>query len=526
MHRRSFLAGSAAALALPGIARAASTTTVKFTPEADLAVLDPIWTTASQSTQHGYLVYDTLWGVDAAYKPQPQMLEGHVVENDGKAWRLTLRDGLKFHDGTPVLARDCVPSIARWAKRDVYGQSFALAADEISAPDDRTILIRLKFPFPVADALGKSSGNMCAMMPARIAATDAFTQIKETVGSGPYRYRADERVAGSRAVYEKNTAYVPRGSGAVSGTAGPKIAHFDRVEWAILPDAATSAAALRRGEIDWLLTPDADLVPMLRRDKGVTVRVISPTGSIATMRFNHLQPPFDNGAIRRALLPAIMQSEYMTAIEGNDRSRWRDGVGFFCPGMPMANDAGMTALTGPRSLDAAKRALAAAGYKGERVVLLSPGDVPYSKTLADVTADLYKRVGINLDYEMMDWGTLVQRRAKMDPVSAGGWSVFHTNWPGPDQANPAVNVYLRGNGRAAGPGWPTSPRIEALRTQWLRTTDFAQQKKLAEEIQVQAFQDVPYIPLGQMISPTAYRADLTGILQGAVPVFWNIRRQA
>ena len=221
-----------------------------------------------------------------------------------------------------------------------------------------------------------------------------------------------------------------------------------------------------------------------------------------------------------------MQSEYMTAIEGDDHSRWRDGVGFFCPGMPMASDAGMAALTGPRSLDAAKRALADAGYKGERVVLLSPGDVPYSKTLADVTADLYKRLGINLDYEMMDWGTLVQRRAKMDPVSVGGWSVFHTNWPGPDQANPAVNVYLRGNGRAAGPGWPTSPRIEALRTQWLRTTGLAQQKKLAEEIQVQAFQDVPYIPLGQMISPTAYRADLTGILQGAVPVFWNIRRQA
>ena len=180
-------------------------------------------------------------------------------------------------------------------------------------------------------------------------------------------------------------------------------------------------------------------------------------------------------------------------------------------------------ITGPRSLDAAKRALADAGYKGERVVLLGPGDVPYAKILADVTADLYKRLGLNLDYQVMDWGTLVQRRAKQDSLDKGGWSVFQTNWPGPDQANPAVHVFLRGNGRDAAPGWPSSPRIEELRNAWLRATDLAVQKKIAEQIQAQAFQDVPYIPLGQMITPTAYRANLTGMLEG-VPVFWNIRR--
>jgi peptide/nickel transport system substrate-binding protein len=524
MRRRTFIAGSAAALAMPAISRAETAGVLRFTPEADLAVLDPVWTTSSQSQQHAFLIYDTLWGADDQYQPRPQMLAGHVVEDNGATWRLTLRDGLMFHDGTKVLGRDCAASLRRWAKRDTYGQAFLAATDEISAPDDKTILIRLKFPFPVSDAVGKSSGNMCAMMPERIASTDAFTQIRETIGSGPYRYKADEVITGSKVVYERNTAYVPRPDGTASGTAGPKIAYFDRVEWAILPDPTTSAGALQRGEIDWLLTPNADLIDSLRARKDLIVRVNSPTGSISCMRFNQLQPPFDNPAIRRAFFPAIVQSDYMIAMNGEDRSRWRDRVGYFCPGLPMANDAGMEALNGPRSVDAAKRALEQAGYKGERVVLLGPADVPYAKILADVTADLYKRVGLNLDYQQMDWGTLVQRRAKTDALDKDGWSVFQTNWTGPDQANPAVHVFLRGNGKDAAPGWPSSPRIEELRNQWLSTTDLARQREIARQIQMQAFQDVPYIPLGQMISPTAYRANLTGMLQGAVPVFWNIRR--
>jgi peptide/nickel transport system substrate-binding protein len=523
MQRRTFLTASAAALTLPAIARAESTRVIKFTPEADLAVLDPVWTTASQTTQHAFLIYDTLWGQDTDYRPQPQMLQGHAVENDGKLWRLSLRDGLKWHDGEPVLARDCAASIRRWARRDTFGQAFLAAADEIGAADDRTIVLRMKYTFPVPDALSKITANICAMMPERVANTDPFTQIKDTVGSGPYKFKADERIPGARVVWERNAAYVPRAGGVPGGTAGPKITYFDRVEWNILQDATTAASALQRGEIDWLLTPDADLVNMLRARKDLVVRVISPTGSISCMRFNQLQPPFDNPAIRRAFFPAIVQADYMIAMNGEDPTRWRDGVGYFCPGLPMASSAGMEALTGPRSLDAAKRALAAAGYKGERVVLLGPGDVPYAKILADVTADLYKRLGLNLDYQVMDWGTLVQRRAKMDPPDKGGWSVFQTNWGGADQANPAGHVFLRGNGRDAAPGWPSSPRIEELRDQWLRATDLAVQKQIAGQLQLQAFQDVPYIPLGQMITPTAYRANLTGMLEG-VPVFWNIRR--
>ncbi|MGI4810029.1 MAG: ABC transporter substrate-binding protein [Janthinobacterium lividum] len=525
MHRRSFLAVASLlttpALAKPALAQPARV--LKFVPEADLAVLDPIWTTSSQTTQHAFLVYDTLFGLDSAFRPQPQMLDSFMVSEGGRSWQLVLREGLAFHDGSAVLARDCVASINRWGKRDPFGQALISASDEISASDDRTIVLRMKYPFPVATALGKSTANVCVIMPERLATTDAFRQVSEVIGSGPFRFKGDERIPGARVVYERNAAYRPREDGVVSGSAGPKVVYFDRVEWSIMPDAATAASAIQTGEIDWLLTPNADLVDGLSRRKDVSIRVLVAAGAVSCMRFNQLQLPFNNPALRRALLLAINQQDYMVAVNGDNRSRWHDGVGYFTPGTPMANAAGMDALTGPRSVDAAKRALADGGYNNERVVLLGPADVPYAKILADVTADLFKRVGLNLDYQVMDWGTLVQRRAKTEPVDQGGWSVFQTNWPGPDQANPAAHVFLRANGRDAAPGWPSSQRLEALRADWLQTDDPAEQQRIAQRMQLQAFQDVPYIPLGQTISPSALRADLQHVVEGQA-VFWNIRR--
>src|SRR5580700_9570058 len=223
MQRRGFITGAATTLAIPAIARGGASQVLKFVPQADLAVLDPVWTTTYQTRDHGFLVFDTLFGLDSRFRPQPQMAEGAVSEDDGKTWRLTLRPDLMFHDDTKVLARDCVASIRRWGARDGFGQALIAATDELSASDDRTIRFRLKYPFPLLpDALAKTPPSMCPIMPERLAATDPYKQVTEMVGSGPYHYKADERVAGSLVVYERNSAYVPRSSGTPSGTAGPK----------------------------------------------------------------------------------------------------------------------------------------------------------------------------------------------------------------------------------------------------------------------------------------------------------------
>jgi peptide/nickel transport system substrate-binding protein len=523
MHRRTFLASSAATLAAPMLARAAGANVLRFVPQTDVAVLDPIWTTTYPTRDHGYMVFDTLFGMDSSYAMSPQMADGAVAEDGGKTWRITLRDGLRFHDNTPVLARDCVASIKRWGARDPFGQAVIASSDEITATDDKTIQFRMKSPFPLlVDALGKAPPSMCAIMPERLALTDPFKQVTEMVGSGPFRFKTDERVPGSLLVYEKFAGYQPRPSGTPDWTAGPKIVHVDRVEWHVIPDSSTVAGAIGRGEVDWWWVPDADLLPVLRRDANLTVRQNDPTGLIGTLRMNQLQPPFDNPALRRAVLGAVKQADFMQAVAGDDPSNWRDGVGVFCPGTPLASDAGMSVLTAPRDMAKIRAAVAASGYKGERVVVLGASDIPSSKALSDVGQDLLKQMGLNVDYQVSDWGTIVQRRAKMDPVEAGGWSVYHTFWSGLDMFTPATHAFLRANGKNAGPGWPSSPALEDLRAQWFAAPDLAAQKSVAAKMQLQAFQDVPYVPLGQELVHTAFRKQVSGVLKG-IPVFWNVQ---
>ena len=515
------MALSGAALAAPALAQGNAARTLKFIPQADLTVLDPIWTTAYVTRNHGLAVFDTLYGTDAAYAAQPQMVAGHTVEDDGKLWRLTLRPGLSFHDGSPVLARDCVASITRWAKRDAMGQTLMAYTDELSAPDDRTIQFRLKKPFALLpDALGKVGSSICAIMPERLARTDPFTQVTEMVGSGPFRFKADERVVGARAVYERFAGYVPREGGTPQWTSGPKRAFVDRVEWTTIPDQATAASAMQTGEMDWWEQPPADLVPTLR---GLTTRITDPTGLIGCLRMNQLQPPFDNPAIRQVLLKVVEQTDFMQAVTGADSKLIHVPTGFFCPGLPMANEAGLEALTAKRDEAGARKALAAAGYKGEKVVLMGASDFPSLKALADVAADMLTRAGFNVDYQVMDWGSVVQRRAKKEPVAQGGWSAFCTFWAGLDQANPAVSAFLRGTGQSAAIGWPTSAAIESLRDQWLDAPDTAARKQLAVALQQQAFTDLPYLPLGQYFNQTSYKPSLTGVLDG-VPVFWNVKK--
>lgn len=526
MRRREFVAGvgAAAALSAPQIARADSARVLRFIPQADLTILDPMWTTAYVTRNHAFMVYDTLFGQDSQYRPSPQMLEGFTTENDGRTWRLTLRDGLRFHDNEPVRAQDCVASLTRWGKRDAFGGKLMEITDELSAADDRTLVFRLKRPFPLLPAaLAKTPGYLPVIMPERLAQTDPFTAVTEMVGSGPYRFKADERVPGARAVYERFDGYKPRNGGVPDITSGPKIVNFDRVEWTTIPDPTTAAQALMNNEQDWWDYATADLMGMLSKARGVKVVVQEPSGQISILRMNHLQPPFNNPAIRRAMLGAVSQEDVVTTVVGTDPAMFHTGVGYFCPGTPMASSVGLEVLTAPRDMDKVKRDLKAAGYNNEKVVLLAATDFPVLKSMADVTADMMQRAGLNVEYVATDWGSVVARRGKKDPVEAGGWSAFCTAWAGTDHLNPAGHLSLRANGDRAWFGWPTDPKLEALRDEWFLAPDVAAQAAICANIQQEALQNVPYIPMGQYLQPTAYRDSLTGVLNGFA-LFWNVKR--
>ena len=522
MRRRQLLAGGAALLAAPALVRAQAATTLKFIPYADLALLDPA-TNAFVTRNHVMMVFDTLYALDAAGVAQPQMVEGHAVEADGRTWTLTLRDGLIFHDGTPVLGRDVVASVNRWGSRDAFGQALLAATDELTAPDDKTVRFRLKRRFDLLpDALAHPTNTMAAIMPERLARTPATAQVPEIVGSGPFRYLAAERVPGSRNVYARFDQYKPRNQGTPSFCAGPRVAYFDRVEWLTTPEPATQVAALQAGEVDWVEQPLMDLVPSLRATKGITLQVAETSGLVGYLRFNQLFPPFDNAAIRRAVLKAVDQTEFMQAVVGAN-STFDDTCGVFGAHSAMANDAGMAVLAGKHDPAAIKRELAAAGYKGEKVVYLSVTDVPRINAIAEVGADMLRKIGMNVDQVAADWGTVVQRSVSRQPLDKGGWSMFASFTGGIDASTPANNNLLRGNGDAAYNGWPTAPKLEALRDQWLASDDPAQQLALCRQIQQQAWEDVPFLPLGSYDQPTAYRSDLGHMLTGLI-LFTEVRR--
>ena len=526
MRRRTLLAAGAAALAAPRLAGAQNARVLRFIPQTDLTVLDPVWTTVYATREHANMVFDTLYGTDSQYRASPQMVAGHAVEDGGLRWDLTLRDGLLWHDGERVLARDCVASIRRWGQRDPFGQALLDATDELSAPDDRTIRFRLKRPFPLLPAaLGKLPSTIPAMMPERLARTDAFTQVTEMVGSGPFRFLADERISGARAAYARFERYVPRPDGVSDWTAGPKVVHVDRVEWTTIADPATAAAALQSGEQDWWNYAASDLVPLLRRAAGLKVEALDPSGLFCLMRLNHLQPPFNNPAIRRAMLHAFSQADFMQAIVGNDPAMYHTPHGVFCPNTPMASEAGLEPLVGPRDLEKVKRMLKEAGYASEKTTMLVATDYAQFKAIGEVAADVMGRIGMNVDFVATDWGTMLQRRNNRGQVDQGGWSCFATGWEGVDHMDPSNHYAIRGNGNDTGawPGWCVSPKLEALRTAWFDAPDVPAQQAICREMQVQCMQDVPSIPLGQYIQPTAYRSTITGVSKG-FPTFWNVQR--
>lgn len=517
LTRRTLMGVGATMLARPALAQGARAGTLRFIPQSDLTILDPLNTTAYPTRNHGHLCWDTLYGIDDASVPQPQLAEGHTVEDDGRTWRFTLRDGPTFHDGEKVLARDAVASIRRWMQRDTHGQTLAARLDEIAPLDDRRFAIRLKRPFAaLLEGLAKASSYPCFIYPERFAAQDANKPLAEVVGSGPYRFVASERVPGALAVYRKFAQYVPAPAGRPSMIAGPKLAEFERLEWHTIPDGATAAAAMQSGEMDWWELLPNDLEAMMKGMRGVKVARVDQGGIYAALRFNHLLPPFDDPAKRRALLAAVDQSDFMQAVAGDDPSAWRAGVGYFPVGSPYASDAGMAALTRPRDLAAAKAALAASGGAGASVTALHATDVPAQAATMAVGVDLLSKLGFKTDDLVVDFGTLVQRRMNRSAPGQGGWNALIALFGGTDLMTPVSNLLLRANGAGAWFGWPDAPALEALRERWLDAPDEDARKQVARAIQEQAFIDVPYVPLGQYFYSTATRAELTGVRNGMV----------
>jgi len=521
MQRRTIFAGAAAAvLPLPAFSQGAAARTIRVIPQANLTSVDPVWTTAVVTRNHAFMIYDQLCAQDAAGVIRPQMVEGWLVSDDRLTVTFTLRVGLAFHDGERVLAKDAVASIKRWARRDPFMQVLWPSVADVEAMDDRRFRFRLHRPVALLfEALGQTQFP-CFVMPERIAATDAFTQIRETVGSGPFKFVPGEWNPGQRAVWAKNERYMARAE-AVDGLAGGRVPRIDRVEWTIISDPATSANAMTQGEQDYWEYPLHDLLPLMRRSRELVVEQRLLDGTYGIARFNTLHPPFDNVAVRRAVAMAVDQRDYMRAVAGNEPNGWGACEGVFTCGTPLANETGSEVLK-TRNIDRAREALRASGYNGERVVLISPSDYPQINALSLVTADIMQRMGMNVDLISTDWGSLVQRRASREPVERGGWSIIHTTSSGQSLALPVFHLFLRANGSNAWFGWPDDPEIERLRGAWVASGDASERLTIAQALNRRAMEFMHYVPLGFYWQPSAWRRNVTGVFRAPATVFWNM----
>ena len=526
------LAAGAGALAMsgkvaaPALAQGAAARALRFVPQANLANFDPIWGTQYVVRNAAAMVWDTLYGFDEKLQPQRQMCESEEVSSDGLTWTFKLRPGLKFHDGEPVLAKDVAASLDRWAARDQMGLLIKGIQQELVAVDDRTVKWVLKKPFPkMLLALGKISTPIAFIMPERLAKTDPFKQISEYIGSGPMRFVKNEWVPGAKAVFEKFPDYVPRQEPG-SWLAGGKRMLAERVEWVIMPDPATASAALQNGEIDWWENPISDLVPVLSKNRNVLVDIADPLGNIGAFRMNHLYPPFNDVRARRAVLMAMSQEDYMRAIVGDDNKLWKPLPGFFTPGTPLYSEEGGEILKGKRDFDAAKKLLAASGYSGQPVTCLVAQDQPITKAQGDVTADLLKRLGMNVDFAAIDWGTVGQRRAVKTPPGQGGWQMFHTWHSGADCINPAVAIGVRASGDKAWFGWPDVPAVEAQVEAWYAAKTLDEEKTAIGRLNKAALDGVVYAPTGFFLSYQAWRKNVTGVVKGPLPFFWGVAKSA
>ena len=520
----AYLLGAVAAAALIAPQPASAQKVLKVVPQSDVRVLDPFVNNSGITTEFAYMAYDVLFAVDKDERPQGQMAESWNVSADGLTYTIKLRPGMTFSDGQAVKSADAIASIKRWAGRDITGKKMVELGMTLAAVDDLTFTLKLREPFGLTmDTLSKTVSMPTFVMREKDANVDVNTAVTEIIGSGPYIFKKDEWVPGSKVVFTKNATYKPRSEPA-NFYAGGKLAKIERVEWIIIPDTTTASNALTQGEVDFFESPPGDLIPVLKKNKDITVAVHNKSGFMAYLRPNFLHPPFDNIKARQALLYAVNQEDYMASAIGGDPTLYKQCNAWLVCGTLYASEAGAEGFKKP-DLSKAKALLKESGYTNQKVVILQPSDFKVIRDLTEVTIQRMREIGMNVEVESIDWGQLILRRGKKEPIGQGGWSMYHTYSTGYELGPPMANFNISGAcEQKSWFGWPCDPTTEKLRDDFAKEGDLAKRKLIAENLQKRAAEFVHYVPLGQFFSPVAYRSNLKGVMEVPWAVYWNIEK--
>ncbi len=504
-------------------ASAAAPTTLRVVMHSPLIALDPIASSAYITRDHGYLIYDTLFAIDAKGAIQPQMVEHWSVSEDRLSWEFTLRSGLLFHDAQRVTSDDVIASLKRWAGRDVLGQRLFRDVREIVAIDQQTFRIRLSTPSGlVLDALARPSSHPPFIMPARIAQSPPHVPITEFVGSGPFIFKADEFDPAALAVYVRFGRYRPRAEPA-SALAGGKVAKVDRIEWRVMEDPALAARALAAGEIDLIEQPSPALIAELASVSGINLFRQNPLGNQYALRFNSLNKPLNDPRVRRAVLLALDQKALLQAVQG-DLGEYRPCKALFVCQTPLASEDGFDEVLEGRH-ELARQLLEEAGYDGTPIILLHATDLKILAGLAPEAKSQLERAGFKVDVQSMTWQELVARRNVRGAGAQNGWHAFFTSWAAADVTHPVGTAFLNANCEQSILGWPCDPALEKLREAFAAELDATRRMAIVRRIQERFAESPTHVHLGQWFRPMAVRSNIDGVVEAPVPIFWNIEKR-
>ncbi|MER9871365.1 ABC transporter substrate-binding protein [Mesorhizobium sp. M0136] len=531
ISRRTLIkAGIAAgtALSIPSVVRAQTASsgarTVHMGLGGDLSGFDPIFSTGTEVADHGTAIYETLFALDSKFMPQPQMVGKWHVSEDKKTYTFELRDGLAWHDGTPVTAADCVASIRRWAQVAAGGQLIMERASDISNKDDKTFTIALKEPLGfLIDFLADVVPPIPFIMREKDASRPASEQVTTKIGSGPFKFNEDLARPGASYTYDRDEKYVPRKERS-DGLAGGKIVNVDRVVWNVIADRQTAIAALQAGEIDYYGSPPSDLYPLIESDPNLQLDILDKGGRDVILRMNFLQPPFDNVKARQAMLHLMDQGALMRAGVA-DPKYIKPVTSIFGQDTPLSNDENTGWYKKGGDPEKAKQLFQEAGYAGEKIVILDPTDWPLVDNISQFLAASLRKVGINAELAPMTWAALTSRRANKGPVENGGWNVHITDDSEYSLGNPLTNTVLAANGDKAWYGWPKNDEYEALRVKMAQVATLDERKALARKMQGIWWDFVGDLRLGKSVNPIVRRKTLTGLIHmpQIVPM-WNMQK--
>jgi len=497
---------------------------LKVVPSADVAELDPTRAANQIGRIYSQMVFDSLFALDHTLSPKPMMVEREEVSPDGLTYRMTLRPGLKFHDGTPVTTRDVVASLERWMGGTSVGGQLKSRLSSMSIVDERTFVLALAKPFGLVEfVLAGAGAPMAAIMREADAKRPDGVPLTNPIGSGPFRYNAALRESGHRVVFDRNPDYPARAE-PPDGAAGTKIVKVDRVEWDIMPDAVTAANALVTGEVDFWDTVTPDLIPFLK-SRGVNVRRTASLQAVVWIRPNFELPPFDNAKAREALASLFDQKEFMQAVAGE--SGWATCYSFSVCGSTLGTEIGSDPYRNPDPARA-KRLLQEAGYKGEPVVIVGTPQLPVINATTQIMAQKLRDIGVNVDVQMGDWATVYKQvNTPHLKMGHGGWNLVGTYSLGGTWFNPLTNVALDtscGPAATTSMGMPCDEEGEKLRQAVLAAPDEQSRKAAFDTFQQYMWKFIPYIPGGQFDINNAYGKNISGVLDGYVINYWNIEK--